>query len=188
MSIYAIVGGFLTLFLYGWAGTREEFAQRDWTLAALPMILMAGGSLMVIVATQSGPISIVTAVSGAYPVVTLVFTFGPQGEDQQAPVGVPGDKHRGNRPCSGSAGENSTASYWASSSELQWKSGRVMNRTNAWEADVRLHPLRVGFYTVHPTAEHRTPAGADLVFLERFLDPDEASDYFALLAGDGCVQ
>ena len=34
---------------------------------------MAGGSLMVIVATQSGPISIVTAVSGAYPVVTLVF-------------------------------------------------------------------------------------------------------------------
>ena len=37
-------------------------------------------------------------------------------------------------------------------------------------------------------AEHRTPDGADLVFLVHFLTPDEASRCFALFAGDGCVQ
>jgi uncharacterized membrane protein len=42
---------------------------------------------MVIVATQSGPISIVTAVSGAYPVVTLVFARSVLKEDQQAQWG-----------------------------------------------------------------------------------------------------
>jgi len=37
-------------------------------------------------------------------------------------------------------------------------------------------------------AEHRTPDGADLLFLTHFLTPDAASRCFALFAGDGCVQ
>jgi drug/metabolite transporter (DMT)-like permease len=37
------------------------------------MAMMAGGDLAVIVATANGPVSIVTPLTGAYPVVTLAF-------------------------------------------------------------------------------------------------------------------
>ncbi|MGH8304810.1 MAG: EamA family transporter [Steroidobacteraceae bacterium] len=37
------------------------------------MGMMAGGSLGLIIAARNGPISIVTPLIGAYPVVTLVF-------------------------------------------------------------------------------------------------------------------
>jgi drug/metabolite transporter (DMT)-like permease len=39
----------------------------------VPMGMMAGGDLGVIIATKHGPISIVTPLTGAYPVVTLAF-------------------------------------------------------------------------------------------------------------------
>jgi drug/metabolite transporter (DMT)-like permease len=39
----------------------------------VPMGMMAGGDLGVIIAARFGPISIVTPLTGAYPVVTLGF-------------------------------------------------------------------------------------------------------------------
>jgi len=37
------------------------------------MGMMAGGDLAVIIASKLGPISLVNPISGAYPVVTLIF-------------------------------------------------------------------------------------------------------------------
>ena len=39
----------------------------------IPMGMMAGGDLGVIIATRSGPVSIVAPLTGAYPLVTLGF-------------------------------------------------------------------------------------------------------------------
>ncbi|MEZ4270410.1 MAG: EamA family transporter [Myxococcota bacterium] len=37
------------------------------------MGMMAGGDLGLVIATQTGPVSVVTALTGAYPVVTIAF-------------------------------------------------------------------------------------------------------------------
>jgi drug/metabolite transporter (DMT)-like permease len=39
------------------------------------MGMMAGGDLSVIIASRMGPISVVTPLSGAYPLVTLLFAW-----------------------------------------------------------------------------------------------------------------
>jgi drug/metabolite transporter (DMT)-like permease len=78
LAVCSSVGGFLTLGVY--AFYRERFAlirsigsiqQAGRTL--LPMGLMASGDLGVIIANQFGPLSLVTPITGAYPVVTLLF-------------------------------------------------------------------------------------------------------------------
>ena len=47
--------------------------MRAWVHSFVPMGMMAGGSLGLIIAARHGPISIVTPLTGAYPVVTLAF-------------------------------------------------------------------------------------------------------------------
>ena len=47
--------------------------MRQWVHSFVPMGMMAGGSLGLIVAAHHGPISIVTPLIGAYPVVTIIF-------------------------------------------------------------------------------------------------------------------
>ncbi len=45
----------------------------EWTRSFLPMGMMASGDLGVLIASRYGKISIVTPLTGAYPLVTLVF-------------------------------------------------------------------------------------------------------------------
>ena len=78
MALGATVGAALTLGVYGLlrgrkvaAGAKSGFG--DWFRSFLPMGLMAGGDLGVIIANKFGPVSIVTPITGAYPVVTLGF-------------------------------------------------------------------------------------------------------------------
>jgi len=76
MALLNTLGGLCTLGVFGiLAGAkRSEPSQKgEWIRSFVPMGMMAGGDLMVIVALASGPASIVTPVSGAYPVVTLAF-------------------------------------------------------------------------------------------------------------------
>ncbi|MBI4866117.1 MAG: DMT family transporter [Candidatus Wallbacteria bacterium] len=74
MALYNIFGAFLTLGVYGLAfGRGGPRVPGEWRRSALPMAMMAGGDLGVIVGTAKGPVSMVTAISGAYPLVTLVF-------------------------------------------------------------------------------------------------------------------
>jgi drug/metabolite transporter (DMT)-like permease len=74
LALLNTLGGFLTLGLYGWwRGGRA--AGREWGISFLPMAMMAGGDLGVLVAFQNGPASIVTPLSGAYPVITLIFAW-----------------------------------------------------------------------------------------------------------------
>lgn len=84
LALFNTFGGALTLGVYGlWStrGTRQ--AKPAWSSAALPMLLMAAvpmglmaaGDLAVIIASRLGPISVVTPLSGAYPVITLAFAW-----------------------------------------------------------------------------------------------------------------
>lgn len=52
-------------------GGRHSLRERAHSF--VPMGMMAGGDLGVIIASRYGPISFVTPLTGAYPVVTLVF-------------------------------------------------------------------------------------------------------------------
>lgn len=79
MALYATFGGMLTLGLYG--ATKLLRARKTapggpkvpFLHSFLPMAMMAGGDLGVIVATSTGPASIVAPLTGAYPLVTLGF-------------------------------------------------------------------------------------------------------------------
>lgn len=75
MGIFSICGAFLTLFAYGVIRGRGQAPAKkgDVRKSALPMGMMAGGDLGVLIATKSGPVSVVTAISGAYPLVTLAY-------------------------------------------------------------------------------------------------------------------
>ena len=42
-------------------------------LSFLPMGMLAGGDIGFIVATRYGPVSLTTPLSGAYPIVTVIF-------------------------------------------------------------------------------------------------------------------
>lgn len=76
LALFNTIGGALTLgvfgFLYGRQGTHSG---REWTKSFLPMGMMAAGDLAVIIATKYGPISVVTPLTGAYPIVTLGFAY-----------------------------------------------------------------------------------------------------------------
>ena len=76
MALFSTMGGALTLgvygMLYGRASSGSSSASQ-WLKASIPMCMMAGGDLGVIIASRYGEISVVTPLTAAYPVVTLVF-------------------------------------------------------------------------------------------------------------------
>lgn len=74
LALCNTVGGALTLGLFGLIkGRGGTHTVREWVHSFVPMGMMAGGDLGVIIANRYGPISIVTPMTGAYPVVTLAF-------------------------------------------------------------------------------------------------------------------
>jgi len=80
MAVYATLGGMMTLGLYGLlkgqrSKSREEEAlpRTPFLHSFLPMAMMAGGDLGVIIASSTGPASLVAPITGAYPLVTLGF-------------------------------------------------------------------------------------------------------------------
>jgi drug/metabolite transporter (DMT)-like permease len=74
LALCSVIGGALSLGVYGLLkGRQGSHSVRAWAHSFVPMGMMAGGDLGVIIAARYGPISIVTPLTGAYPVVTLVF-------------------------------------------------------------------------------------------------------------------
>jgi drug/metabolite transporter (DMT)-like permease len=74
MALYSIFGALLTLGVYGlWKGRAGTHSLIEWTRSFLPMGMMASGDLGVLIASRYGKISIVTPLTGAYPLVTLAF-------------------------------------------------------------------------------------------------------------------
>jgi drug/metabolite transporter (DMT)-like permease len=74
LALCGAVGGALSLGIYGLLkGRQGQHSARAWLHSFLPMGMMAGGDLGVLIAARYGPISIVTPLTGAYPVVTLAF-------------------------------------------------------------------------------------------------------------------
>ena len=74
LALCSSIGGALTLGLFGLLrGRQGTHSVRQWAHSFVPMGMMAGGSLALIIASHHGPISIVTPIGGAYPVVTIIF-------------------------------------------------------------------------------------------------------------------
>jgi drug/metabolite transporter (DMT)-like permease len=83
LALLNTLGGWLTLGVYGLARGRRatgskhrpsaSASRREWLRSFAPMAMMAAGDLCVIIATRHGPVSIVTPLTGAYPIVTLAF-------------------------------------------------------------------------------------------------------------------
>ncbi|MDP9065745.1 MAG: DMT family transporter, partial [Pseudomonadota bacterium] len=74
MALYSMIGALLTLGVYGaWKGSAGTHSLGDWMRSFLPMGMMAAGDLGVLIASRYGKISIVTPLTGAYPLVTLAF-------------------------------------------------------------------------------------------------------------------
>ncbi len=74
MALYSVFGALGTLGVYGlWKGRAGTHSVGEWTRSFLPMGMMAAGDLGVLVASRYGKISIVTPLTGAYPLVTLAF-------------------------------------------------------------------------------------------------------------------
>lgn len=76
LALFNTIGGALTLGVFGFLyGRQGKHSGSEWTKSFLPMGMMAAGDLGVIVATKYGPISVVTPLTGAYPIVTLGFAY-----------------------------------------------------------------------------------------------------------------
>jgi len=74
MALYSMIGALLTLGVYGlWKGRAGTHSLIEWLRSFLPMGMMASGDLGVLIASRYGQISIVTPLTGAYPLVTLAF-------------------------------------------------------------------------------------------------------------------
>lgn len=74
LAVCSSIGGALTLGMFGLLrGRQGPHSTKEWLHSFVPMGMMAGGSLGLIIAARHGPISIVTPLIGAYPVVTLIF-------------------------------------------------------------------------------------------------------------------
>ena len=74
MAFLNTIGGALTLGVYGFLyGRQGRHSAGEWVKSFLPMGMMAAGDLGVIIASKFGPISVVSPLTGAYPVVTLGF-------------------------------------------------------------------------------------------------------------------
>jgi drug/metabolite transporter (DMT)-like permease len=74
MALFLGMGGLATLGVYGLLFGRRG-ARQEWGRSFGPMATMAAGSLLAAIAYKKGPASIVTPLSGAYPVVTLAFAW-----------------------------------------------------------------------------------------------------------------
>jgi transporter family protein len=81
VMVFNTLGAMLTLGAYGvirgLGGTHD---RREWARSFLPMGMLAGGDIGFIVATRYGPVSLTTPLSGAYPLVTVVFARVVLGE------------------------------------------------------------------------------------------------------------
>jgi len=76
MALFIALGGLATLGVYGVLfGRQGATSGGEWLRAFGPMATMAIGSLLAAVAYKTGPASLVTPLSGAYPVVTLGFAW-----------------------------------------------------------------------------------------------------------------
>jgi len=74
MALYNTIGAAFSLGLYGFLfGRQGTHSSMEWVKSFVPMGMMAAGDLGVIIASKVGPISLVNPISGAYPVVTLIF-------------------------------------------------------------------------------------------------------------------
>jgi transporter family protein len=74
LALCSCIGGALSLGVFGLLkGRQGPHSVREWLHSFVPMGMMAGGSLGLIIAARYGPISVVTPLIGAYPVVTLAF-------------------------------------------------------------------------------------------------------------------
>ncbi len=74
MALYNIAGASLTTGMYGFLfGGIGSIELSELAKSSLPMGMMAGGDLGVIIATALGPVSIVTSISGAYPIITFFY-------------------------------------------------------------------------------------------------------------------
>lgn len=74
LALCSSIGGALSLGVFGLLrGRQGPHSVRQWVHSFVPMGMMAGGSLGLIIAARHGPISIVTPLIGAYPVVTIIF-------------------------------------------------------------------------------------------------------------------
>jgi len=72
--VFSTIGGMLTLGVYGLARGRQGAANpREWTRSFVPMGMLAGGDIGFIIATRYGPVSLTTPLSGACPVITVIF-------------------------------------------------------------------------------------------------------------------
>jgi drug/metabolite transporter (DMT)-like permease len=72
MALFIAIGGMATLGVYGVLRGRQG-ATKGMARSFLPMATMALGSLLAAIAYKSGKASIVTPISGAYPIVTVPF-------------------------------------------------------------------------------------------------------------------
>jgi drug/metabolite transporter (DMT)-like permease len=74
MAFFNTIGEALALGTYVFLKRRERgHSAKEFGHSVLPMAMLAGGDLGTLVATKSGPISVVSPLTGAYPVVTLVY-------------------------------------------------------------------------------------------------------------------
>lgn len=90
MALFIALGGLSTLGVYGALYGRSSTApaggrHREWARSFLPMAVMALGGLMANLAYKSGPASLVTPISGAYPIITLSFAWVVL---KERPVGI----------------------------------------------------------------------------------------------------
>jgi drug/metabolite transporter (DMT)-like permease len=81
VMLWSLLGAMMTLGVYGVArGRREAAPPGEWLRSFVPMGMLAAGDIGVIVATRYGPVSLITPLSGAYPVVTVLFARVALGE------------------------------------------------------------------------------------------------------------
>ncbi len=74
LAAFNTMGEAIALGLYVMLKRREKgHSVKELTRSALPMCMLAGGDLGVLVASKAGPISIVSPLTGAYPVITLIY-------------------------------------------------------------------------------------------------------------------
>jgi drug/metabolite transporter (DMT)-like permease len=72
--VFSALGAALTLGLYGvLRGLRGARGRGEWRRSFLPMGMLVGGEIAFIVATRYGPVSLTAPISGAYPLVTVIF-------------------------------------------------------------------------------------------------------------------
>jgi drug/metabolite transporter (DMT)-like permease len=74
LLVFNVLGAAMTLGVYGLArGRQGGHDHREWIRSFLPMGMLAGGDIGFIIATRYGPVSLTTPLSGAYPIVTVIF-------------------------------------------------------------------------------------------------------------------